>query len=405
MRPEPLSQKTKLLSKVLMHAMPKLCMHKEIGMKTLLLSQENWNDLTHKLGSEFRERATHYDKSESFVFENYEQLKAHHFFSAAIPAELGGAGLSHADVCEMIRIMANYCSSTALAFSMHQHLIAAALWKYKHKGEGASTLQNVAGNQLVLVSTGARDWLESNGEMIKVEGGYSLSGKKHFASQSIAGDVAITSAAYLDDKNEEKVLHFSVPLKAKGVSILDDWKVMGMRATGSQTIVFDQVFVPDAAIALERNRGEFHPVWNVVLTVAMPLIMSAYVGTAERAMEIALSIGKKYYRNQPHLPYIVGQMNNTLLSAIAQWEAMHALANNLDFAPEDLITTKILSYKTNVAEASKQTVAQAMEAIGGQSFYRKNELERLFRDVQAASFHPLPKWDQYAFTGKKLLYN
>lgn len=63
----------------------------------------------------------------------------------------------------------------------------------------------------------------------------------------------------------------------------------------------------------------------------------------------------------------------------------------------------MLSLKTNVANACIQVVQEAMEAIGGQSFYRKNRLERLFRDVQAAQFHPLPAWDQFAFTGERLL--
>jgi hypothetical protein len=44
-----------------------------------------------------------------------------------------------------------------------------------------------------------------------------------------------------------------------------------------------------------------------------------------------------------------------------------------------------------------------MEAIWGQSFYKKNILEKLFRDVQASPFHPLPTWEQYAFTGERLL--
>ena len=194
-------------------------------------------------------------------------------------------------------------------------------------------------------------------------------------------------------------------MNANGVSVLDDWDVMGMRATGSQTIVFDQVFVPESAIALERPREGFHPVWNVVLTVAMPLIMSAYVGIAEKAMNIAKDIGKKYHRNQDHIPYIIGKLNNTLLSVKAQWKAMYALTNNFDFLPDQNITSDMLSYKTNVSDATIQTVSQAMEAIGGQSFYRKKVLERLFRDVQASQFHPLPKWDQYAFTGKRLLEN
>jgi alkylation response protein AidB-like acyl-CoA dehydrogenase len=264
-------------------------------------------------------------------------------------------------------------------------------------------LQKVASHQLILVSTGARDWLESNGEMIRTEGGYLLTAKKHFASQSIAGDIAVTSAPYFDAEKGWQVLHFPVPLQSEGVSILDDWDVMGMRATGSQAIRFDHVFVPDSAIVLARPQNGFHPVWDVVLTVAMPLIMSAYVGIAEKAMEIAVSMGKDYHRNQNHLPYIIGKLNNTLIGAQSQWKAMVKLTDNINFKPSETITTDMLSLKTNVATACIQTVTDAMEAIGGQSFYRKNTLERLFRDVQAAQFHPLPKWDQYAFTGERLL--
>jgi acyl-CoA dehydrogenase len=58
---------------------------------------------------------------------------------------------------------------------------------------------------------------------------------------------------------------------------------MGMRGTGSHTVVLEDVFVPEASVALRRPCGEYHPVWNVILTVAMPLICAAYVGLAEGA--------------------------------------------------------------------------------------------------------------------------
>lgn len=362
----------------------------------------DWKQL-HELGKTFANRADQLDKYGTFVFENYEDLKTRRYFSAAIPEELGGGGVSHEEMCDIIRNLAHYCGSTALAFSMHQHLIAATIWKYKNKGEGIPMLEKVASHQLVLVSTGARDWLESNGDMIRTEGGYLVSGKKSFASQSIIGDVAVTSAPYFDPKHEWQVLHFPVPLRSDGVTLQDDWEVLGMRASGSQTIVFNNVFVPDSSIVLARPRNSYHPVWDVAITVAMPLIMSVYVGIAEKAIEIALSVGKNYYRNQNHFPYIIGKLNNTLISAQTQWRAMVKLADNINFKPAETITTDMLSLKTNVANACIQTVSEAMEAIGGQSFYRKNMLERLFRDVQAAQFHPLPKWDQYAFTGERLL--
>jgi alkylation response protein AidB-like acyl-CoA dehydrogenase len=371
-------------------------------MKTLEKTS-NWIDLAHQLGKAFEKRASQHDIEGNFVFANYEDLKKHKYFSAAIPKEHGGGGVSHSEMCDIIRTIAKYCSSTALAFSMHQHLIAAANWKLKNKNVGQSMLQNVAENELVLISTGARDWLGSNGELKKTDGGYLFSGKKHFASQSVAGDVVITSAQFLNSDKSWEVLHFSAPMSADGISIADDWNVMGMRATGSQTIEFTEVFIPDSAIALARPKDEFHPVWGVVLTVALPLIMSAYVGIAEKAMEIAIEKGKKYARNSDHLPYMIGKLNNSLLSAQSQLKMMSELTNNFDFKPNEMTNVQVLSYKTNISEDTKRVVAEAMELIGGQSFYRANTLERLFRDVQASPFHPLPKWDQYKFTGDRLL--
>jgi len=372
-------------------------------MEVIVKTEINWIELIHEIGKDFEKRAIKHDIEGTFVHENYEQLKLNKFFSAAIPKELGGGNLGHEMMCQIIRIIAHYCSSTALSFSMHQHLIAASVWKYKHKGIGADMLKNVAKHELVLISTGARDWLGSNGELKKVNGGYLFSGTKHFASQSSGGNVAITSGTFLNSNEEWEVLHFAVPMETDGVSILDNWDVMGMRGTGSQSIVFDNVYIPESAITLIRPKTVFHPVWNVVLTVAAPLIMSAYVGIAEKAMKIAIDKGKIYHRNQQHRSTLIGRLNNTLLSAQTEWKAMCDLANNLEFEPSEATTAKILSHKTNVGEFTKKTVDYAMEAIGGQSFYRANILEKLFRDVQASPFHPLPKWEQYAFTGEYIL--
>jgi Acyl-CoA dehydrogenase, N-terminal domain len=61
-------------------------------------------------------------------------------FFAMVPEELGGAGVSHTEMCGLIRDMAQYCPSTALAFSMHQHLVAAAVWNYRQDNPGENGL-------------------------------------------------------------------------------------------------------------------------------------------------------------------------------------------------------------------------------------------------------------------------
>src|SRR5687767_11651686 len=66
------------------------------------------------------------DHDGAFVAGNYAELKRRRFFSAGVPAELGGGGATHAEVAEALRVLAHGCPSTALALSMHQHLVATA---------------------------------------------------------------------------------------------------------------------------------------------------------------------------------------------------------------------------------------------------------------------------------------
>jgi alkylation response protein AidB-like acyl-CoA dehydrogenase len=156
-----------------------------------------------------------------------------------------------------------------------------------------------------------------------------------------------------------------------------------------------EVFVADSAISLTRPQGEFHPVWNVILTVAMPLIMSVYVGVAEKSVEIAVQHAKK----DRHVVYLLGEMQNSLTTAQVLWRDMIRLTNEFNFQPINTQGNEILIRKTLVANACITTVNKAMEVVGGRSFFRKMELERLFRDVQAAPFHPLSEKNQQYFTG------
>ncbi|CAN5497877.1 3-(aryl)acrylate reductase AcdA [soil metagenome] len=362
-----------------------------------------WKELAHQLGKDFATRAADHDQNDSFVKENYEVLKNHRFFAAIIPKELGGEGVTHAEMCDILRIIAQNCSSTALALSMHQHLLSANIWKYKKGKGGEEMLRKVADQQLILISTGARDWLESNGEMVKVKDGYRVTAEKHFASQSAVGNVLVTSAPYKDPEKGWSVLHFPVPIKAEGVMVMDNWYALGMRGTGSHTVKLENVFVPEASIILTRPKGEFHMFWNVILTVAMPLIMSVYVGIAEKAARIAIEKAKNKKAAKPQATFQLGELQNELTTAQVLLKDMISLANGFDFDPVDEVGNAILVRKTLVANACMRTVGKALEIAGGQSFFRSSELERLFRDVQGAPHHPLPEKEQQHFTGMFLL--
>ncbi|HZT30905.1 MAG TPA: acyl-CoA dehydrogenase family protein [Bryobacteraceae bacterium] len=362
----------------------------------------DWKQTLAELGPAFAERAAAYDSSDGFIAENYAEMRQAKLFSALVPEELGGGGLSYSEMCALIRGLGRCCGSTALTFSMHQHLLAAALWNYRHGKPGEKLLRAVAGGQKILVSTGATDWLTSNGTLERCESGYRFSARKVFASGCLAGDLLITSGQYDDPAAGRQVLHFPVSLAAEGVRIDRVWETMGMRGTGSHTVILDHVFIPEETIALRRPCGKYHPVWNVILTVALPLICAAYVGVAEAAAEKARA-GAARKGDGGVTAILIGEMENELATAQIALESMIANVNDLDVEPGIEHANRSLIRKTIVTEAITRTAEKALEATGGSGYFRASGLERILRDAHAAQFHPMQPKKQQLFTGRFVL--
>ena len=357
----------------------------------------DWIALAHEIAPELEEASTQHDADGSFVAGGYETLKRSRFFSALVPAHLGGGDASIEELCEAVRILAHGCPSTALSFSMHSHLVAATVWRARRAKPAEALLRRIAEEELVLVSTGATDWVDSNGEMTRVDGGYRVDARKVFASGSPGADAMITSARF-----EDKVLHFAVPFSAEGVRILDDWDTLGMRGTGSNTVLLEDVFVPDEAITLERPQGQWHDAWTVALAVALPILMSPYVGVAERAAELARE-GARAKAAEPALPFLLGELENELATTRMAWRDMIRNASEYEFPLAVETASAALVGKTICTKAAIATVEKAMEVSGGRGFFRRHELQRLLRDVHAAAYHPLPEKKQLLFTGRLAL--
>jgi alkylation response protein AidB-like acyl-CoA dehydrogenase len=359
--------------------------------------------LVEEIGPRCAEGAAERDAGDVFAADNYDLLKRHRVFSALVPAELGGGGAGHGAMCAFLRRLAHFCPSTALALSMHQHLVAAAVHNHRNGRPGRAMLERVAAGEVVLVSTGAADWMDSNGAVERAEGGFRVGGRKPFCSGAPRGGVLVTSAPFEDPAEGWQVLHFPVPFSAPGLSLADDWRTLGMRATGSHTVVLDGVFVPEEAVVLRRPRGRFHPAWNVILAAALPLIMSAYAGVAEAAAATARGQAKGRRGGDPTLPELLGELGNHLTAAQLAVDDMVRLARDLDVAASLELSCAMLARKTIAAEHVLATVEKTLEVAGGAGFYRGLGLERLLRDAHGAQFHPLPAKRQHRFAGRVAL--
>ena len=360
-----------------------------------------FTQLADELGATFAPRAAKCDESDAFVADNYADLKARKLIAAAVPEELGGGGATPADLAGFLRTLAHHCSSTALAFSMHTHLVATAAWRWRNqKAPVEPLLKRIAQEEIVLISTGGADWLKGSAAATKVEGGYRVTGRKIFCSGAPAGSLMMTTAVFADPAEGPTVLQIAVPVSAAGVKIQDNWRTLGMRATASHDITFEDVFVPDAAVALKRKSGKWHPLIDIVVLVAIPLINSVYLGVAEAARNVAIDMAQKK-RDDRAVQALAGEMDNELTAA------QLALARMIDLTmtsqPSAAVSTEMMRCRALLGRTARATVDKAMEVAGGSSFYRANKLERLFRDIQGVRFHPLQDKPQAIMAGRHAL--
>src|SRR5687767_12686971 len=162
------------------------------------------------VGAEVAAHARRHDADGTFVEEGLHALREAGLLALAVPAELGGSGATIRQVAMFQRELARHCGSTALATSMHQHVVAFTAWRYRRDMPGAeATLRRVAEEGIVLVSTGGADQTHPRGEATKVEGGYVVSGRKVFCSQSEVGTVMSTMFAYDDPEQGRRVLNMA----------------------------------------------------------------------------------------------------------------------------------------------------------------------------------------------------
>jgi acyl-CoA dehydrogenase len=319
-----------------------------------------------------------------------------------VPKQLGGGGAAYPELCDLLRTLAHSCGSTALALSMHTHVVAAAVWRWHRDPEPVERLlRRIADEKLLVVTSGGSDWLTPSGKAERVEGGWKINARKVFASGIPAGDLLVTQAIYDDPKEGPTVLHFAIPVADSGVVPQDNWYVLGMRGTGSQDVLINDVFVPDSGVSLRRPAGKLSTPFHLSPgMIPLPLVYAVYLGIAEAAHDKAIAIARKR-SGDPELPCLIGEIQNDLASARMAHRDMVEAADTSEPGLET--TNRIWTARTLTGRAVVHVVEKAMEIAGSGSFYRTSAIERLFRDIQGARFHRPQERSQLRFSGRLTL--
>jgi indole-3-acetate monooxygenase len=354
-------------------------------------------DIAHELGPIFAKRASETDE-DKFVADNFSTLKDAGLMEAGVPVELGGGGADVDQLAAMLRVLAHHCGSTALALAMHTHQVAIPAWRWTHQKATPvePLLRRIAKERIHLLTSGGSDWIGGSGKAEKVEGGYKITARKAFSSGSPNGDLLMTTAILESQGEPPMVLHFGIPMTSPQVKVLDTWRTLGMRGTGSHDVMIDGHVVPEAAVSARRKAGEWNPLFQIIATTAFPLIYAVYLGVAESARDIAIGLAQKKPTNH-HVVSLAGRMDTELAAARLAHESMLAVVRRN--APSATTVNDVMIGKALVTRHAIAAVELAMELAGGAGFYRAAGLERRFRDIQGANYHPLQSGQQAEYAG------
>ena len=321
---------------------------------------------------------------------------------ANIPADEGGHGAGLAVSRAIVSEIARGDPSVALILSMHycQHAIIT-----RAEGTGSDDWPPALARRLRRASVEGRALLNaaqvepalgspSFGGLPdtiarRTRDGWHISGHKVYVTG--APLLAWINVLARTDEDEPRLGHFLVPRDAPGVRIVGTWDPIGMRASASHDVLFDDVALArDDAVALKPARlGLQRDPHSIAWYLS--LIGSVYDGVARAARDWIVSFVKE------RRPSALGGAPLATVSAVQEgigrietllatsdWLLVsHARSFDTNEAPDALATV----VKQAVIENAIEAVDIALDLAGNHGLARRNPLERHYRDVQCGRIH------------------
>lgn len=359
--------------------------------------------LSEALLDTIRSRAGGYDASNTFPHEDLADLTAAGYLRAFVPVERGGAGLTLREVAREQMRLAAAAPATALAVNMHLVVTGLAAIQADRgetaldfvlddaaRGEVYAFGNSEAGNDLVMFDSRTRAEPQADGS-------YRYTGTKIFTSLSPVWTRLATFGRDDTDPDAPLLVHAVVARDAEGIEVLDDWDVLGMRATQSCTTVLTGVRAPADRVHRRLPAGPSGDLFMFSLFAAFEILLAAvYTGIGRRAVELGVAAshrrtsmknGGRTYAQDPDIRWKVAEAAIVQDGVEIQVESLARDVDELvDHGP--LWFPKLVGIKVRAVEGARYVVDQALRVSGGASYGSSGELGRLYRDVLAGIFHP-----------------
>ncbi|WP_074593827.1 acyl-CoA dehydrogenase family protein [Bacillus cereus] len=359
------------------------------------------------LKENLKSRNTEYDDCSKFPHKNFDELINNNLHKVTLEQKYGGLGYDIKSTCDLLIEISSACSSTGLILAMHLYSIGGlngVLSSYQKD----NVFRDIALNGELIASISDpkitfltdKDKIKEN-ISITIEPsdkGYIINGRKRFVSGSSRVKYLPIYGFQEGVKSRYGITSLLTQLDDKGVSIKETWNYSGMKSSVTHDVYFKNVLVPKDRLIGREGLG-IEDTLNLLYWFRLTLV-SVYYGIAKRAYDYIVQLVKNKVNTLT---------NKSLISSERLRQKLMEMKINLEVAYSQLtrsailtdaylsgtkqvdvkeVNTQILITKQFVTKKANSIVWDAMEIEGMASLSRGSVLEKLYRDVRAATFHP-----------------
>ena len=379
--------------------------------------------------AEFADAALAHDREGTFAVEHLDRLRDDGFLVAPIPVRLGGGGVTSVhDVLVAMSRLARGDAATAIGVNMHLAVLGNLVRRWHvatARGESSADatragLQLIAAGGVVFATAvsepSPQDLTRPRTTATRVAGGWRVDGRKVFATMAPYATMINVAVTFRNGDGVERYGFALVPTDAPGVHIPRDWDALGMRASESGSVSFEDVRLGPDAVRDGFPVGTFSPQLLERFLASGAFHAAASLGIAESAharIVEALRTRVAATLDDPHAMMRLAEnvvdistMRAVFDRAARLIDEHHAAFPCGDAGLHDVqaVYAEVQAAKAAVNEAGSRVVDRALALSGGAGFMAAHPLGKAWRDARAGAFmHPLGANRAYDYLARTAL--
>ncbi len=331
------------------------------------------------------------DEKEEFPWAIMKDLADTDMFGVFIPEKYGGVGGGCFELCLVMEELSRVCSAVAVSYAASA-LGSLTLLEYGTEAQKQKYLLDIVSGKRLAAFALTEATAGSDAGAIKTtanreKGGYVLNGTKQFITNGGEAEIYTVIALTSKERGARGASAFLVEKDTPGFSFGRKEKKMGIRASATRELVFEDCLVPEENIIGKEGMGFIMTMR--LLARSRPAIGAQAVGLAQGALEAAVDYARQ--RVQFGHPIISLQAVQHMLADMAtQVEAARALvyaaARTIDSGVKNFTEESAMS-KVFASDVAMKVTTDAVQIFGGVGYMRDYPIEKMMRDAKITQIY------------------